>query len=76
MKLVKWVIREYVYVHKTACPWLIRKFTDPQAEFIFAPAEKTDVISNKGAIPFDVPKAELENYDGECSLTCAKYCLR
>ena len=36
---MKWVTREFVHVDRTACPWLIRRFIDPEAEFIFVPTE-------------------------------------
>jgi hypothetical protein len=68
VELVKWVTREYVHVDRTACPWLIRKFIDPQAEFIFVPVEKIeDTVRNQGAIPFDAPEVKLGHHDGKCS---------
>ena len=39
MTSMKWITRERVKVDRVACPWLIRKFIDPQAEFLFVPAE-------------------------------------
>jgi len=68
VKYVKWVTREYVHVDRTACPWLIKKFIDPKAEFIFAPTEKIDeVVKAENAIPFDAPRVELGHRDGKCS---------
>jgi hypothetical protein len=68
VKLVKWVTREFVHVDRTACPWLIKKFIDPQAEFIFAPTEKmAEVAKTQGAIPFDAPGVRLGHKDGKCS---------
>jgi hypothetical protein len=68
VKLVKWVTREYVHVDRTACPWLIKKFIDSQAEFIFVSVEKIeDAIRNQGAIPFDAPEVKLGHHDGKCS---------
>ena len=65
---MKWVTREYVHVDRTACPWLIKKFIDPQAEFIFVPVEKIeDFVKAQGAIPFDAPGVELGHHDGKCS---------
>ena len=65
---MKWVTREYVHVDRTACPWLIRKFIDPQAEFIFVPVEKIeDAARSQGAIPFDAPEVKLGHHDGKCS---------
>ena len=68
--------RERVKVDRVACPWLIKKFVDPQAEFLFVPAERVmDVSKQEGAIPFDVPGVELGHHDGHCSFEAmmAKY---
>lgn len=54
---MRWITRERIKVDRVACPWLIRKFIDPQAEFFFVPA--TEVMERAcalGAIPFDVPQ--------------------
>jgi len=68
VKLVKWITREFVHVDRTACPWLIKKFIDPQAEFIFVPREKIEEIAEaQGAIPFDAPGVKLGHRDGKCS---------
>jgi hypothetical protein len=65
---MKWVTREKVKVDRVACPWLIKKFVDPEAEFIFVPAEKVmEEAEKKKAIPFDVPGAELGHHGPECS---------
>ncbi|MEA2090353.1 MAG: chromate resistance protein [Thermoproteota archaeon] len=65
---MKWVTREFVHVDRTACPWLIKKFIDPQAEFIFVPVEKIDeVAKTQGATPFDAPGVKLGHKDGKCS---------
>ena len=65
---MKWVTREYVHVDRTACPWLIKKFIDPKAEFIFAPTEKIEeIVKTQGAIPFDAPGVKLGHRDGKCS---------
>ena len=65
---VKWVTREFVHVDRTACPWLIKKFIDPQAEFIFVPTEKiAEVEENQKATPFDAPGVRLGHRDGKCS---------
>ena len=66
--VLKWVTREFVHVDRTACPWLIRKFIDPQAEFIFVPAQKIgEVAKDQGATPFDAPGVKLGHRDGKCS---------
>lgn len=65
---MKWVTREHVKVDRVACPWLIGKFVDPQAEFLFVPAEGVlKVAQREGAIPFDVPGVELGHHEGKCS---------
>ena len=65
---IKWITRERVKVDRVACPWLIKKFVDPKAEFLFVPAEKVMEIAGKeGAIPFDVPNVELGHHGKECS---------
>jgi hypothetical protein len=65
---MKWVTREYVHVDRTACPWLIKKFIDPKAQFIFVPAEKIEETAKaQGAIPFDAPGVKLGHRDGKCS---------
>jgi hypothetical protein len=65
---LKWVTREKAKVDRIACPWLIAKFVDPKAEFLFVPKEKVgEVAAREGAIPFDAPGVELTHYtaDGE-----------
>lgn len=65
---MKWVTRERVKVDRVACPWLVRKFVDPDAEFLFVPADRVaEVADRDGAIPFDVPGVELGHHDGRCS---------
>jgi hypothetical protein len=65
---VKWITREHVKVDRVACPWLIRKYIDPEAEFLFvAAAEVAAVAEREGATPFDVGGAVLGHRDGKCS---------
>jgi hypothetical protein len=65
---VKWITREHVKVDRVACPWLIRKFVDAEAEFFFVPADQVHQEAGRlGAIPFDVPGAELGHHGKECS---------
>lgn len=65
---MKWVTRENVKVDRVACPWLIKKFIDPEAEFLFVPPDKVlEVAQREGATPFDVPDVELGHHDGRCS---------
>jgi len=65
---MKWITRERIKVDRVACPWLVKKFVDPQAEFLFVPADTVmDIAQKESAIPFDVPGAELGHHDGKCS---------
>jgi hypothetical protein len=65
---MKWITRQHVKVDRVACPWLIRKLVDPQAEFIFVPADKVmDEARRLGATPYDVPNVELGHHGKECS---------
>ena len=65
---MKWITREKVKVDRVACPWLITKFVDPQAEFIFAPANKvTDEAGQLGAIPYDMTNVELGHHGEDVS---------
>jgi hypothetical protein len=65
---MKWITREKVKVDRVACPWLIRKFIDPQAEFLFVPAEKVmEVAGCEDAVPFDVPGVEFGHHGKGCS---------
>jgi hypothetical protein len=57
-----------VHVDRTACPWLIKRFVDPKAEFIFVPAEKIEeIVKKERAIPYDAPDVELGHHDEKCS---------
>ena len=65
---MKWVTRANVHVDRVACPWLIRKFVDPQAEFLFVPEDKVmDVAEREGATPYDVKGVEFGHHGKECS---------
>jgi hypothetical protein len=65
---MKWVTRSHVHVDRVACPWLISRFVDSEAEFLFVPASRIgEVAAATGAIPFDAPGAELGHHDGKCS---------
>jgi hypothetical protein len=55
-------------VDRVACPWLIKRFVDPQAEFLYVPPEQVIEVSKQAdAIPFDVPGVELGHHGPECS---------
>ncbi len=65
---MKWVTRQNASVDRIACPWLIRRFIDPEAEFLYVPApEVKSVAEREGAIPDDVAGVELGHVDGRCS---------
>ena len=65
---MKWITRERVKVDRVACPWLIRKFVDKEAEFYFVPSDKVMKEAERlGAIPFDFPGVELGHHGKECS---------
>lgn len=65
---MRWITREHPKIDRVACPWLIRRFIDPNAEFIFAPPDKVDEESVRlGAIPFDVEGVELSHEGPLCS---------
>lgn len=65
---MKWITRQGVKVDRVACPWLINKFVDSQAEFLFVPAaEVMAVAEREGAIPYDVAGVELGHHGQECS---------
>ena len=65
---MKWVTRARPKVDRVACPWLIRRFVDPQAEFLYVPPDEVwEVMQRQGAIPFDVPNVELGHHGSECS---------
>jgi len=65
---MKWITRSHVHVDRVACPWLILRFVDSEAEFIFVPTSRIqEVVEREGAIPFDAPGVELGHQDGKCS---------
>jgi hypothetical protein len=65
---MKWITREHVKVDRVACPWLIRKFVDKNAEFLFVPADKVmEEAKRQDAIPYDVKNVELGHHGKECS---------
>lgn len=65
---MKWVTRSHVHVDRVACPWLITRFIDNDAEFLFVPKVEIDrVVKEIGAIPFDAPGVELGHHEGRCS---------
>ncbi len=65
---MKWITRSHVHVDRVACPWLISRFVDSEAEFLFVPKGEIDKVAKEmNAIPFDAPGVELGHRDGRCS---------
>ncbi|NMC33999.1 MAG: chromate resistance protein [Veillonellaceae bacterium] len=63
-----WITRSHVHVDRVACPWLITRFIDSDAEFLFVPnSEVARIAAETGAIPFDVEGVELGHHEGRCS---------
>ncbi len=63
-----WITRSHVHVDRVACPWLIKRFVDSEAEFLFVPSDRiARVAEERGAIPFDAPGVELGHRGGDCS---------
>jgi hypothetical protein len=61
---MKWITRERVKVDRVACPWLIKKFIDPGAEFLFVPADEVMAVAKReNAVPYDVKDVELGHHD-------------
>ena len=65
---MKWVTRSHVHVDRVACPWLITRFIDSEAEFLFVPKNQiAETAKRIAAIPFDAPDVELGHKKGKCS---------
>lgn len=65
---MKWITRSHVHVDRVACPWLITRFIDSDAEFLFVPKAKVlEVAEQQSATPFDTPGAELHHRDDLCT---------
>ena len=65
---MKWVTREHPRTDRIACPWLIRKFIDPDAEIVYVPADQVlSYAERERAISFDAPGARYTHRDGLCS---------
>jgi hypothetical protein len=65
---MKWITREKVKVDRVACPWLIKKFVDKDAEFFFVPSDKVlEEAKRLGATPFDVSNVELGHHGEDVS---------
>ncbi len=65
---MKWITRAHVHVDRVACPWLIKRFIDSRAEFIFTSADMAEkTAKEEGAIPFDIKDAELGHHGEDCT---------
>lgn len=65
---MKWITRERPKIDRIACPWLIKKFVDAEAEFIYVPFDAVlDKAKELNAIPFDVPNVEYTHYNEQCT---------
>ncbi len=65
---MKWITRSHVHVDRVACPWLITRFIDSDAEFLFIPKSKVlETAEKEGAIAFDTPGADLHHRDDLCT---------
>ena len=75
---MKWVTRERPKIDRIACPWLIRRFIEPDAEFLYVPAPQVLVVAEaEGATPYDIPDVEFSHVGDKCSFDAflAKYSL-
>src|SRR5581483_2191949 len=75
---MQWVTRERPKIDRLACPWLIKRFIDPDARIRYVPAgEVLSIAASQGAVPFDVPGVELTHAGSLCSFDAfiAKYRL-
>lgn len=65
---MKWITRSHVHVDRVACPWLISRFVDSDAEFLFVPKSQVlEVAKRENAVPFDTPDVELGHHGDDCS---------
>jgi hypothetical protein len=75
---MKWITRERPKIDRIACPWLILRYIEPEAEFLYVPADRVFTVAQEtGAIPYDVPDVELSHVGERCSFDAfiAKYQL-
>lgn len=65
---MKWITRSHVHVDRVACPWLITRFVDSDAEFLFVQKSRVlEIAEKEGAIPFDTPGAKLHHRENLCT---------
>lgn len=65
---MKWITRERPKIDRIACPWLIKNFIDPDAEFLYVPKDQVLELANKlDAIPYDIAGVEYSHYGDQCT---------
>ncbi|RXK85734.1 chromate resistance protein ChrB domain-containing protein [Filimonas effusa] len=65
---MKWITRERPKIDRIACPWLIKRFIDPEAEIIYVPFQEVlPQAEQLKATPFDIPGVEYTHYEGKCT---------
>jgi hypothetical protein len=65
---LKWITREHPRVDRVACPWLVKRFVDKDAEFVYVPADQVpNEAARTGATPYDIEGVELGHHGAECS---------
>lgn len=65
---MKWITRERPKIDRLACPWLIKRFIDPEAEFVFVPyGDVLSMAETLGATPFDIPGVEYSHHEDRCT---------
>ncbi|MBD9607893.1 hypothetical protein ACVK1X_000024 [Pseudomonas sp. PvR086] len=65
---MRWITRERPKIDRIACPWLITRFIDPEAEFLYVPSrEVLQIAAEKDATPYDIPGVELSHVGELCS---------
>ncbi len=65
---MKWITREHPKIDRIACPWLVARFVDDAPEFLFVPTDQVFAVAERtGAIPYDIPGAELSHVGELCS---------
>ncbi|MGD9981714.1 MAG: chromate resistance protein ChrB domain-containing protein [Hyphomonadaceae bacterium] len=68
LRPTRWVTRERPKIDRIACPWLIRRFVDPRAEFLYAPTAKVfETAAREAAVAYDIPGAPFSHIGEQCS---------
>ena len=65
---MKWITREHPRIDRIACPWVINRFVDSEAQFYYVPFEEVKIQAEiLQPIPFDIPDVEYTHYNDECT---------